>query len=103
MRIFVKVTTAEVSLIDPNVFNSFDLAAEPSDATEAAIAAALGDTGSAAGDDHVWIAVDEVQRLAGQAVTTEWESNFEQMLAYAASMEWTNDDQSMIKAHIARA
>ncbi len=102
MRISVTVSPAEVTLLDPNVFNSFDVVADPGDASEAAIAAALGSVGSAAGDDHVWISIDEVQHLAGSAVTPEWESNFENMLAYASSMEWTNDGQSMIKAHIVR-
>ncbi len=102
MRISVQISANEITLIEPNVFNSFDLIADPADASEADVAAALGPVGSPAGDDHVWISVDEVQRLAGSAVTSEWESNFENMLAYAASMEWTNEDQTMIKAHIAR-
>lgn len=102
MRISVNVSPAEVTLIDPNVFNSFDVVAQPPDASEAEVAAALGAGGAAAGDDHVWITVDEIERLAGSAVTTEWQSNFELMLAFAASKGWTDDDQRMIKGHIVR-
>ncbi len=102
MRISVDVAAGAVTLVDLNVFNSFDLAAEPAESSEADIAAALGSVGSPAGDDHLWISVAEIQRLAGDAATSEWESNFEMMLAYASTQDWTNDDQSMIKAHIHR-
>ncbi|MEZ5375903.1 MAG: hypothetical protein R2733_05265 [Acidimicrobiales bacterium] len=103
MRITVNLADNHVTLLGPAAFTGFDLLADPIDADEASIATALGSVGSAAGDDHVWIAVDAVRRLAGDHATADWEDGFAKMLAYAATKGWTNDDSSMIKAHIVRS
>lgn len=82
-------------------FTAFDVRAGDA----AAALAALGGGGAAAPEaDHVFVTVDAVRRLAAEALgglSESWEDGFAQMLAYAGSKGWMNEDGTAIKAHLA--
>jgi hypothetical protein len=53
-------------------------------------------------DDHVWVAVEAVRRLAGDDVPDGWAEGFEAMLAYAAGQGWLDEAGSHVQAHLER-
>ena len=50
---------------------------------------------------HVVVQPDALRRLAGAAVTPEWEEGLTAMVAYAADKGWVEDDGGLL-AHIER-
>jgi hypothetical protein len=102
MFITVDVESGSVTLAGVGEFTSFHVIADPRDAPESSVGVALGPAGTAAGDDHVWIAVDAVRQLAGGAADPAWEESFTGMLDYAESKGWLDEDGSSIRAHISR-
>lgn len=103
MRISVSTDPHRLQLLDPSNFAAFDVVADPPNAPEPAVAAALGDLGAGAGADHVWVSVAGVRSLTGDAADADWETGYQAMLTFAKSMGWMNDDETMIKAHIDRS
>lgn len=88
-----------IGLDEPAEFTAFDVRAADTDA--AAVLQALGRHGEAAPEsDHVFVRIDGVRTLAGDAVTAEWESGFGKMLEFAGSNGWLNEAGDAIKAHI---
>ena len=108
MYVTIDVASGGLSLVEADDFTAFHVLAVPRDAPEEDVGLALGSDGGPAGDDHVWVTVEAVQRLAlpgladGDAVVV-WRGGFEKMLDYAAGKGWMNDDRSCIRAHISRA
>lgn len=102
MRISVSIDPSLVQLQDASNFAAFDVIVDPADAAESAVAEALGDLGRGAGEDHLWISVDGVRTLAGEAADADWETGYAAMIRYAESKNWLTDDATMIKAHIER-
>lgn len=90
----------DIALAEPAVFTAFDVQAAGLD--RSAILASFGEDGAPADeDDHVYVTVSLVRRLAGQAVDAEWETGFAKMIEFAESHGWLTDDGKSIKAHIA--
>ncbi len=88
-----------LGLDKPTEFTAFDVQATDPDA--AAVLEALGPHGEAASqDDHVFVKIDAVRTLAGDAATAAWESGFAKMLEFADSNGWLNDAGDAVKAHI---
>jgi hypothetical protein len=50
--------------------------------------------------DHVWLDA-EALKAAGDG-SSGWTVDFYAMLAYAKTRGWTNDDQSLVRAHVIR-
>lgn len=108
MYVTVDAASGALALVEGDDFTAFHVVALPRDAAEHEVGAALGSDGGAAGDDHVWVTVEAVQRLAVPGLAdadavVAWRSGFEKMLAYAHENGWMNDDRSCIRAHISRA
>jgi hypothetical protein len=88
-----------VTLDSPAEFTAFDVQA--ADSSAGAVLAALGgDASPVPENDHVFVALDAVRRMAGEAVDDSWEVAFGEMLVFAASKGWLNEDGTAIKAHI---
>ena len=82
-----------VRLDEPGDFKGFKVVVEQGDGS------GLFAVGRLAHRDTAWITVDAVRRLAGNAVTPEWESGFTAMLDYAKTKGWL-DDSGDIQAHV---
>ena len=64
----------------------------------AAVASALQGVGRMAPDGHAFIDPGAVRRMAGER-DAPWRDSFAQMLAYAGTKGWL-DDQGAIQAHV---
>ena len=82
-----------VTLAEPADFKGFKVVVEAGDGS------GLFSVGRLAHRDTAWINADAVRRLAGDAVTPEWEDGFAAMLAYAQTKGWL-DDAGDIQAHV---
>jgi len=89
----IVVRDKEVRLDDPDDFKGFKVVVETGDGS------GLFAVGRLAHRDTAWIQADAVRRLAGDAVTPEWESGFAAMLDYAKTKGWL-DDAGDIQAHV---
>ena len=103
MFIAIDLTSAppSVALHEPSDCKRFHVAVRGED--EDGVRHALADSGvgtvDAEDDDHVWVSVDAVRRLAAGQVAPGWDDEFAGMLAYAASKGWMNADGTSIRAH----
>ena len=89
----IVVRDKEVRLNEPGDFKGFKVVVETGDGS------GLFAVGRLAHRDTAWIQADAVRRLAGDAVTPEWESGFAAMLDYAKTKGWL-DDAGDIQAHV---
>ena len=89
----IVVRDKEVRLNEPGDFKGFKVVVETGDGN------GLFAVGRLAHRDTAWIQADAVRRLAGDAVTPEWESGFAAMLDYAKTKGWL-DDAGDIQAHV---
>ncbi len=101
MIIRVDLRAGCCSLDDPADFTAFHVLVEGAadGATSATVVSTLGADGGAVDDDHVFVAVDAVRRLAGSR-DQHWDAGFAGMLGYAESKGWMSSDGSMIRAHV---
>lgn len=65
------------------------------------VADALGEHGSEAPDDHVWIRIASLRDWA-PSDDDAWQRGFEAMVDYATSKGWTDDAGTHLRAHIER-
>jgi hypothetical protein len=59
----------------------------------------LGEAGTV-DDDHVWVDVEVVRRLALLCTTEAWDDEFAAMVDYARTRGWLDDGGTRIRAHI---
>jgi hypothetical protein len=91
---------APVSLKDPGDCGRFHVEViGPRD--DAALAHALvdADVGRVA-DEHVFVDIGAVRRMAAGWVGESWAADFEKMLAYARSKGWVDESGNAIQAHV---
>jgi hypothetical protein len=50
--------------------------------------------------DHVWIVIDALRAASGRADDPEWSSQFDAMVAYAASKGWVDGTDELVRAHV---
>jgi len=95
----ISVDGSDTSLLEPDVFTSFDVVAPNLSTNE--VLAALGEGGAPSSEpDHVFVAIAAVRSMAGDAADRHWEEQFQAMLTYAASKGWLNDAGDKIMAHL---
>jgi hypothetical protein len=89
-----------VTLTGPADFKSFAVVSPGGlDAARAPLQAA----GIAVDDEHAWIPVDVLRRLAGPAADSQWEAGLAGMVKYAQSKGWYRETDSSIRAHVESA
>jgi len=87
-----------ITLEDAGNFREFHVAIDGDVA--AAVAVFGGRAAVSVRDNHLWIDIAFVQELAGDAADTEWQAQFEGMLAYANSKGWIDEPANRVEAHI---
>ena len=102
MYVRVDVDSSQVTLEEPGNCTQFHVVAAGQDGQVSAqdLAPHLGAVGSVADDDHLWISIDEVRRMAAGRVPDGWEAEFDGMVAYATSKGWLDDGGTALRAHI---
>ncbi len=102
MIVEVDVRGAEprVTLAEPDDFKAFKLVVADD---RPGLGEQLAGTGVASVEEHAWIEIDAVRRLAGDAATPEWNESFATMLDYARSKGWVDDERGTVRAHVERA
>jgi hypothetical protein len=54
-------------------------------------------------DEHVWIRIDALRRLAAEAgVGPDWQSDFDAVLEFAGSRGWVDEEEQVVRAHVER-
>ena len=87
-----------ITLEDAHNFREFHVAIDGD--VPAAVAAFAGRSAPSERDNHLWIDIAFVQELAGDAATPEWQSQFDAMLAYAATKGWIDEPTNRVEAHL---
>jgi hypothetical protein len=87
----------EAKLLEPDVFTAFKVVLHGGEHP-------LAGTGDlvARVDEHAWVSVEALRRLAGEAATPQWEESFDGMLGYARSKGWVDDEAGAVRAHVER-
>ena len=87
-----------ITLEDAGNFQEFHIAIDGDVPT--AVAAFAGRAAASERDNHLWIDIAFVQELAGDTATPEWQTQFDAMLAYAATKGWIDEPANRVEAHI---
>jgi hypothetical protein len=90
-----------VTLVEPDDLKGFK-AVVPAAGVDS-LAEALGDAGWVADDSHVFIKIEALIEMAGDAATPEWREQFDGMVAYAREKGWLDPSDSAIRAHLETA
>lgn len=103
MFVLVDTTTMPpvVTLEEPDDTKAFHLAVVGGAGDRGMVYGALVD--AAAGrleDEHAWIAVDAVRRMAAGRTGPTWDADFDAMLDFASTKGWLDDTGATIRAHI---
>ena len=88
---------AEARLVDAEDFKSFKVVlrdAKPS------LGERLAPVGVARVDEHAWVRVEALRRLAGPGATPAWEESLASMLEFARSRGWVDDETDSVRAHV---
>ena len=91
----------QAELVEPSDCKRFHVEYGVAGADPADVAAALGAWADGAVDGHVWIRVEAVRSAAVGRVGSDWEADFDGMLAFARTKGWLNDAGDAIAAHVA--
>jgi hypothetical protein len=95
------LANGSVVLQEPDAFDRFSVEVVGEGSEEALAAVVAGTALGRLQPDGTHLAVDPaaLRRLAGAAVTPDWEAGFEGMCTYAAGKGWVEADGA-IRAHI---
>lgn len=99
VEIDLRGEAADARLVDPENFTAFKVVVH--DATPS-LEERLASLGVARVDEHVWVRVDTLRRLAGPAATPAWEESLASMLEFARSRGWVDDETDSVRAHVER-
>ena len=90
--------TDTITLEDAHNFREFHIATDAD--VPATVAAFAGRAAASERDNHLWIDIAYVRELAGPAADAEWNTQFESMLAYAATKGWIDTPTNRVEAHL---
>lgn len=88
---------AQARLIDPEDFTSFKVVVHD---TKPSLEERLAAVGVVRVDEHAWVGVDALRRLAGPAATPAWEKSLGSMLEFARTRGWVDDETGSVRAHV---
>ena len=93
---------ANVRLINPNDFKEFCILCSVSrSATEVCEILEMLCVGNKVIDEeHLWLCDDLIREVAPDSNDEKWESDFIEMLNYASSKGWTENNGTLIRTHI---
>ena len=103
VRIVVDLSNGSIVLAEPDAFDRFSVDVVGEGSGEALTAAVERSGLGRLDTEGTQVAVDPagLRRLAGAAVTPDWEAGFKGMCAYAAGKGWVGADGAIL-AHIER-
>ena len=93
---------ANVKLVDPNEFKGFCIqCSESRSAAEVCeILEQLREGNKVIDEKHLWLCNELIRELAPDVKDYKWETSFAEMLDYATSKDWTENNGTLIRAHI---
>lgn len=89
-----------VSLAEPQDCKRFHLAVRGGEAESLGSALSAADVGRLLPSGEAMIDTAAVRRLASGRVPESWDDDFQQMLTYAGTKGWLNEDGTGIQAHV---
>lgn len=90
--------TDNVTLVSPNDFREFHIECHKK-RSSSEICEILGQGSKVIDEEHLWLSAEMVTNLASEKIDG-WENGFNQMLDYATSKGWTENNRELIRAHI---
>ena len=93
---------ANVRLLNPNDFKEFCIQCSDSrSAVEVCeILQLLREGNKVIDEKHLWLCNELIRKLAPDANDDKWETGFTEMLDYATSKGWTENNETLIRTHI---
>ena len=93
---------ANVRLLNPNDFKEFCIqCSESRSAVEVCeILQLLREGNKVIDEKHLWLCNELIRKLAPDANDDKWETGFTEMLDYATSKGWTENNETLIRTHI---
>ncbi|HET9770699.1 MAG TPA: hypothetical protein VFS16_07410 [Acidimicrobiia bacterium] len=89
-----------VSLAEPQDCKRFHVAVRGGEAGSLDAALSAADVGRLLPSGEAMIDTAAVRRLASGRVPESWDDEFQQMLTYAGTKGWLNEDGTAIQAHV---
>ena len=93
---------ANVKLSNPNDFKGFCIqCSESRSAVEVCeILELLLEGNKVIDEKHLWLCNELIRELAPDVKDDKWETSFAEMLDYATSKDWTENNGTLIRTHI---
>jgi len=93
---------ANVRLSNPNDFKGFCIqCSESRSAAEVCeILEQLREGNKVIDEKHLWLCNELIRELAPDVKDDKWETSFAEMLDYATSKDWTENNGTLIRTHI---
>ncbi len=87
-----------IQIVSPNDFEKFHIqCSQKKSASE--ICELLGGGSKVIDDEHIWLSAETVRDVVPEKIDS-WERGFSQMIDYAASKGWTENNGALIRSHI---
>ena len=99
VEIDLRGASPRARLVDPDDFKGFKVVLID-DGT--AMGDRLAPVGVARVDEHAWVRIEELERLAGPSATAEWRESLAGMLDFARSKGWVDEELGAVRGHIER-
>lgn len=98
MFIEISISENQATIHESEILNSFDIRSSELDPQE--IIKIIGNESSVADNDHIWISIAWILSQLQHQHDSEWREQFENMITYAKSKGWVNEDHTHLQAHI---
>ena len=97
---FIKITADanETTIHEAETLTAFEIRATDGNASQAATA--IGTGACVADDQHIWVPINWILDNVGEQVTQEWKLGFLEMVDYAKTKDWVNEEETHLQAHI---
>ena len=97
---FIQISASEntATIHESDILTSFEILSP--DADPKRIVSIMGNHSSVADDNHVWVSIAWVRQQVEHKHDADWKQQFANMIGYADSKGWLNENQTHLQAHI---
>ncbi|MEG3587163.1 MAG: hypothetical protein VX353_07730 [Actinomycetota bacterium] len=97
---FIKINADKnvANIHEAEALTAFEIRAIDGNAAKAATA--IGNGAYVADDQHVWVPINWILDNVGEQVAQEWKTGFLNMVDYAKTKDWVNEEETHLQAHI---
>jgi len=99
--LYFRISSRSVELVEPDDVTSFH-AVRPAElgAAELDEVVRQAELGEVLAGDQLMVPLTTVRRMAAGRVGSDWEQDFDSMIAYAERKGWLSEDGTRVRAHL---